>query len=700
MRWRNMSIQLVIACAVIFGAWVVPAEASTQPPDCSVIADGRCLYVGFFTGESLHHNANNPQGPGSPGDQGMLPQLYTYANLGTLGTWSIPQNVNSGASFVNFIHGYLFQSMTSCPINMPNPPADYAADMNTPYNAAGVGTCWSDRQEVLGATFMVLAMIGAPYTTNPAATFTGPNDLTTAIADAKADFNVWSADVLAADSARQVDWNMLYTDRTSHPDSHSLDYAHDIDLYPEAAQVNLKVIEFQNPGGTFVINKACGNVEGGLAPFASLDTSIQAGLGAIKDSGGAPATILIPGQKYTIYPTVTNTGPGTSSTVYLELQQPTGITITGVNAASAPYGVGSSVSGGGCVAGYAQVTVASSPPAACVGKHGEWQYTGIGGHSPTYTQTTTFTVNANASGTVCFQSDATPKSLLSLSSFTTSATVCLRVAPVSNPEVTGANSDVHAGGGICGQTLAPPSAGYIQGDPSSSSGDQYVVSATGGTGSFDSNELAPIKNNLTLGATGDYGEICREDLESAAQAYLTSGGQSGIVSGTVDIASLNPSDNVYFALAGTIHLSGTVTRKITIVMLNGGTVDINGNIQITGATSLAQTTPSLGVISDGNIVIDSNVSRVDAYLFSNGSIDTCAQSAQIPNPCTTDLLVNGFLMAHSIAFDRRGPQDATGTPVAEQIVLNPQIYLNPPTFFDSSVDDVLLQGQGEDQPLF
>jgi hypothetical protein len=64
------------------------------------------------------------------------------------------------------------------------------------------------------------------------------------------------------------------------------------------------------------------------------------------------------------------------------------------------------------------------------------------------------------------------------------------------------------------------------------------------------------------------------------------------------------------------------------------------------------------------------------------------------------LVVNGFFMAHDILFNRLGRPNTNGNQLAEQVILNPQLYLNPPMFFDAAADAVLLHGQGEQQPLF
>ena len=124
---RSVIANTILVSGLLMLFWVQQAAAAmppTQPADCSQMPDGRCLYAGYFTNEELEYTAAYPRPAGQEGDQFMLPQLYPYTNFGVTANWSIPQNVVDGASFVNFIGGYLYKSDPSCPINMPNPPAD------------------------------------------------------------------------------------------------------------------------------------------------------------------------------------------------------------------------------------------------------------------------------------------------------------------------------------------------------------------------------------------------------------------------------------------------------------------------------------------------------------------------------------------------------------------------------------------------
>lgn len=77
------------------------------------------------------------------------------------------------------------------------------------------------------------------------------------------------------------------------------------------------------------------------------------------------------------------------------------------------------------------------------------------------------------------------------------------------------------------------------------------------------------------------------------------------------------------------------------------------------------------IIADGDIIIDENVTRIDAWIISGGDINTCsingvAQTASTLNSekCTKQLTINGPVYAKSIYFSRTygNDSDSLGTP--------------------------------------
>jgi hypothetical protein len=235
-----------------------------------------------------------------------------------------------------------------------------------------------------------------------------------------------------------------------------------------------------------------------------------------------------------------------------------------------------------------------------------------------------------------------------------SAQLCLPVYRVKSPSVVGLNGDIHAGGGICGQLL---SNGRITGSPGGASFGDYMVASSGLISKFKSNGAAGA-DDLALGAAGNYSQACRPDLLAPALAGRT--GSSAVIPGagkvTVDLTSLTGpgKPNVYYFDGDDLAISGTVHTKVTIVITkNVAKAHIAGLILLDPTPALARYAPSVGIISAGDIAIDPIVTRVDAYLFSNGDIDTCEGAVPNSTKCATpQLVVNGFLMGKSIQLNR------------------------------------------------
>lgn len=270
-----------------------------------------------------------------------------------------------------------------------------------------------------------------------------------------------------------------------------------------------------------------------------------------------------------------------------------------------------------------------------------------------------------------------------------------RVVSKRVPGIAALNGDVHAGG--CG--LPPGVGGRVISDPTGTSYGQYVVSSTsaGPISNFKSDNSSP-GNTLRLGRSGNYSQLCRKDLLTAAIDGRPAPGQAQLIStNTWDVTG---KQGVWYYEGHELQISGTVNQLLTIVATIGD-VRFAGNTTLDTANYLGHSAPSLGVIAAGNILIDPPVTKVDAYLFANGTINTCDSlvvvlGCSVPNVLT----VRGFLMAGNIIFGRLGDFNTNGAVNSEIVVLNPQIYLNPPKYFDGSVDETLLLGQGERAPRF
>jgi hypothetical protein len=190
-----------------------------------------------------------------------------------------------------------------------------------------------------------------------------------------------------------------------------------------------------------------------------------------------------------------------------------------------------------------------------------------------------------------------------------------------------------------------------------------------------------------------YTSVCRPDLVSEA----------GLRHGTVDSSSpfldlsrVAPTSGV-LRLNGDVSIHGDVSSKLTIVTT--GKVTIDGDIIVNGGKGDRAHIPSLGIIAGSGIDILGRVNRVDAYLFTNGLIDTCHEQQLVL--CSKKLTVNGFLMGKSVKLNRTGIADNpfSISPVGEQINMTGQLYVNPPSLFDLPGSFNFLQLLGERPPL-
>ena len=119
----------------------------------------------------------------------------------------------------------------------------------------------------------------------------------------------------------------------------------------------------------------------------------------------------------------------------------------------------------------------------------------------------------------------------------------------------------------------------------------------------------------------------------------------------------------------------------------------NNSIEITAnlINDLSNKIEQIVIISEGDILIDQNVSRIDAWLITEGTVNTCsingtAQSISDLNTdkCTTPLVINGPVYADSIVLSRtygadHNKADGSGSLLdpAERINFTPSTLLWP-----------------------
>lgn len=281
--------------------------------------------------------------------------------------------------------------------------------------------------------------------------------------------------------------------------------------------------------------------------------------------------------------------------------------------------------------------------------------------------------------------------------------VCFKVNNSLKPYLRTSGGDVHAGD--CFETSAGN--GKITGPPVNGlnigSSGSYIVSAGDRITDFGSSN-SPNSSALSFGKTGYYGSICRPRLSGAEVDKAVAAGAVEVpFSGLTLNASVinNLPDNKKYVVkmpAGT-SVSGTFTRSVTL--FSPGDITITGNIGgDTGLPYSRDKLPVVGILSGSNINIAPGVTRIDAFLYAMGSIDTCS-GPNITTPggvaaCKPALTLNGFAMAKSFSFKRT--TGTAGLVKAEELIFNAAFYLNPPPVFGTAAGTV--KYLGERAPLY
>lgn len=584
-------------------------------------------------------------------------------------------------------------------------------------NAAGTYRSCTAAYDRARASSLVNMMLGYngndPIFDLPGEVGAGPNRWTKGVQVAQANWPYFVALVKAYDANAMaggwgVGWNDTQTTSGGSDDYLGYDigseptpdedgrYGHENThevhvLFLPNDRFNAPVIRFYNPDGSeFTILKICGNAVGNLSALSPsvLDAAVQTRPG---DQLGPTVTA---GGTYNLHALAINPGVVPSgSPAYLEVK------VTSGSANGPAFALGAGSQAFGDPPRTDQQGYGTGQTLLATGQAGQsrffWRYPAAipGGVTRMPPGGFSFVVPiATPSGTqICFTAYASPTLAGGFGGGPTrpNAVHCYTVLSPAYPRVEGNGSDVHAGGGVCGKAPEPPASGFVKTSPNAGSLGQYAVSASSTINNFRSN--AAGSDTLKLGQAGDYAQVCRPDLIQAAGAYT--GVRILINTNDFDVTGKS---GVYFYNGSALTIHGTVSNKLTVVAQSGSII-VSGAIQLDGAPHPVRDAPSLGVIAAGDILIRAGVMRVDAYLFSNGTIDTCQAAT---GSCSNTLTVNGFVMAKDLAFNRLGALNGHGPVLAEQINMLPQIYLNPPALFDASVDNVGLEGQGEKQPLF
>lgn len=221
---------------------------------------------------------------------------------------------------------------------------------------------------------------------------------------------------------------------------------------------------------------------------------------------------------------------------------------------------------------------------------------------------------------------------------------------------------------------------------------EYGAFATGNIGEFGSAATpAGLSENAstltfsnaspatgTLGGQFSFGTSCVPNFFSwvGDENEVPSARLTGGVTLSSEIDNGKPS----FVQSNNVNVSGTgVTGSRILHVRKGpgqsGNITINGNITMDQAARPLREMPQIILIADGDITINANVTRVDAWLIAKGNISTCQRAPAKASDCNQQLVITGPVAASKLNLYRTYGADLTEASSswkpAEEFFLNP-----------------------------
>lgn len=287
------------------------------------------------------------------------------------------------------------------------------------------------------------------------------------------------------------------------------------------------------------------------------------------------------------------------------------------------------------------------------------------------------------------------------------------------PKVQVIGGDVFAGGtfrnaaGTCPAQATPPlgiiGSTTVIGATTYSSFTQYGALSLGQINLFGANNAPPgypFANALSFGNTTNLGYFY-----SAGRGVPTTGNplqarclndpfavyspkaSTTSASTSVDLATAGA--NLKLTASGTIQI-GTGSpakpipagKRIVVYAPNATTVEIRNDIAYAdGPYASIDQIPQVVVLTNGNIVVDAGVKRIDGLYAAKGNFTTCEAQPRL-NTCTDVLEVNGMVVAGGTVkpFRTAGATSANYSERAEVFRLRPDAFLNQA---GGSTDDII-----------
>lgn len=181
----------------------------------------------------------------------------------------------------------------------------------------------------------------------------------------------------------------------------------------------------------------------------------------------------------------------------------------------------------------------------------------------------------------------------------------------------------------------------------------------------------------------------RVDAEEGKKSTIADAVPGGDID--VDLASAAIENGKYVIEGKNINISGNIPsgKDITIYAKrdgsNGGKVTITGNIQYPDGPIAPNDIPRLVILSDEDLTIKSDVERVDAWLITKQSLNTCDKNSGeklVENgKCSKRLIVNGPVSVKELGLYRTYGSDST----------KPETYGKAAEVFNLRPDQILTQ---------
>lgn len=190
------------------------------------------------------------------------------------------------------------------------------------------------------------------------------------------------------------------------------------------------------------------------------------------------------------------------------------------------------------------------------------------------------------------------------------------------------------------------------------------IEGTSATGNLLSNGARYVK------VKGDYNlstfitAIANSSDAAERNCLFTAGSNSNLAlrrcKGTINSQSQQTTSN-YASNTLVIHVSGTLTIDRNICNGNGDCNTDNNTIRLGDSNneffSNIYSLPQVLLIADGGVRITNNVNQIDAWIITNGNVNTCTGftvGSGSERDCKSTLIVNGPVFARSMTLNRTG----------------------------------------------